>query len=82
MDATPFVSLSATRWLQNIDVLGFYVPSLAAWAFVALIPFLLLRWLMTVSKLYRFVWHRALFNMALYLFILSCIVLGGGQGWR
>jgi hypothetical protein len=79
--SAPFVSLSATGWLKDIDILGFYVPSIAAWALLALVPFLLLRWLLLISGLYRFVWHRGLFNLALYLLILSCIVLGGGQGW-
>jgi hypothetical protein len=79
--SAPLVSLAATGWLKDIDVLGFYVPPIAAWALLALVPFLLFRWLLLISGLYRFVWHRALFNLALYLLILSGIVLGGGQGW-
>ena len=79
--SVPPVSLAATGWLSDIDVFGFYVPSIAAWALLALVPFLLLRWLLFTSGLYRFIWHRALFNLALYVLILSGIVLGGGQGW-
>jgi hypothetical protein len=79
--SAPVVSLSAAVWLKDIDVFGFYVPSIAAWALLAVVPFLLFRWLLLISRLYRFVWHRALFNLSLYLLILSFIVLGGGQGW-
>ncbi len=81
MASAPIVSLSATGWLKDIDLFGFYLPSLAVWALLALLPFLLFRWLLSAGGLYRFVWHRALFNMVLYLLILSVVVLGGGQGW-
>jgi hypothetical protein len=81
MVSSPVVSLAATGWLQDLDVLGFYVPSFVAFALLALIPFLMLRWLLLAGGLYRFVWHRGLFNMALYLFILSGIILSGGRGW-
>ncbi len=77
----PPVSLAATGWLMDLDILGFYMPALPAWALLALIPFLLVRWLLVAGGLYRFIWHAALFNMALYLFILSSIILSGGRGW-
>ena len=81
MQSVPKVSLAATEWLKDIDVFGFYVPSIAAWALLALVPFLMLRWLLDISGLYRFIWHRALFNLALYLLLVSGIFLGGGGGW-
>lgn len=77
----PLISLSATGWIADVDVLGFYVPSLVAWALAAVVPFLLIRWFLFTTRLYRFVWHRALFNVTLYLLILCGIILGGAQGW-
>jgi hypothetical protein len=81
LQSAPDVSLAATFWLKDIDVFGFYVPSIAAWALFALIPFLLLRWLLSANGFYRFIWHRALFNLALYMLLLSGIFLSGGRGW-
>ena len=77
----PFVSLSATNRVEDLSVLGFYMPALMAWALLALLVFVVLHWLMVVTGLYRFVWHRALFGMALYVVILGGIVLGGSAGW-
>jgi hypothetical protein len=81
IQSVPEVSVAATAWLNDIDVFGFYVPSIAAWALLALVPFLVLRWLLGISGLYRFIWHRALFNLALYLLLVSGIFLSGGRGW-
>jgi hypothetical protein len=77
----PPVSLSATSRVEDLSVLGFYVPALMAWALLALLVFVALHWLMAATGLYRFVWHRALFGMALYVVILGGIVLGGSAGW-
>ena len=77
----PTVSLTATGWLKDLDLLGIYVPPLLVWALLALIPFIMLRWLLHVAGFYQLVWHRPLFNMALYLSILSGVVLSGARGW-
>ncbi|HVI88992.1 MAG TPA: DUF1656 domain-containing protein [Dongiaceae bacterium] len=58
--------------IAEIDVHGVFIPALLAWALTALpvTAFLkrLLRWL----AVYRLVWHRRLFDFALFV-----IVLGG-----
>jgi hypothetical protein len=66
--------------LDTLDLFGFYLPSLMLWAVVACLPCILLSWGLRRLGFYRFVWHRALFDMALYVIILGGLVLAGGQG--
>ena len=63
--------------LKERKFLGFYLPPLALWAGGALIPFAVLRWLVERFGLYRFVWHRSLFNLALYVLLMGGVVFLG-----
>ncbi|MBB3770921.1 hypothetical protein FHS55_001516 [Angulomicrobium tetraedrale] len=58
------------------EALGFYLPPLMMWAVLALPPFLLLRWAMGRAGFYRLVWHRPLFDAALYIIVLGAVMLG------
>lgn len=67
------------------EAFGFYLPPLLMWGLLALLPFLALRWLLGAAGFYRFVWHRPLFDTALYVIVLGAFMLGwpiigGGQG--
>lgn len=68
------------------EAFGFYLPPLMVWCLLALAPFLLLRWALLHSGFYRVVWHRSLFDAALYVIVLGAVMLGlpalgGGMGW-
>ena len=69
------------RGLDSFDMFGFYLPAIMIWAVIALVPCVLLCWGLRLLGIYRFVWHRALFDMALYVIILGDIILAGGPGW-
>lgn len=60
---------------------GFYLPPIMLWAVLALVPFLVLRLALQGFGLYRFVWHRALFNVALYVLVLGGLVYLGVPAW-
>ncbi|MBS7701529.1 DUF1656 domain-containing protein [Chelatococcus sp. YT9] len=69
----------------TLEAFGFYLPPLMMWALLALLPFLVVRWLLGVAGFYRLVWHRSLFDTALYVIVLGAFMLGlpavaGGQG--
>jgi Protein of unknown function (DUF1656) len=64
-----------------VEFLGFYLPPLALWAGGALIPFAVLRSLVERFGLYRFVWHRSLFNLALYVLLMGGVVFLGNLAW-
>ncbi|MDR6950712.1 hypothetical protein J2X65_000055 [Ancylobacter sp. 3268] len=68
------------------ELFGFYLPPVLLWALIALVPFLILRWLLARTGFYRFVWHRPLFDVALYVILFGGVIFGvpavlGGAGW-
>ncbi len=65
----------------TVEILGFYLPPLMLWAGAAVIPFLVLRWLLERSGFYRLVWHRSLFNLALYVLLTGGVVFLGNLAW-
>lgn len=58
----------------EFDLYGVFVPSLAAWMLLALLISLPLRRLLAWSGFYRMVWHRPLFDLALYVVLLGAVV--------
>lgn len=66
---------------HSVEFLGFYLPPLALWAGAALVPFIVCRWLIGRLGLYRFVWHRSLFNLALYVLLVGGAVYLGTFRW-
>ena len=59
---------------HEIDIYGVLVPSLLLWLVVAYALSSLLRRLMQRFDLYRLVWHRALFNFAMFVCLLGVVV--------
>lgn len=64
---------------HSVEFLGFYLPPEALCAGGAVVLFLLFRWLFARFGLYQFVWHRALFNLALYVLLLGGVVFFGDR---
>lgn len=67
--------------LKPVDFFGFYLPPMFLWALVALVPFLIVRWVLGRSGAYAFIWHRPLFDAALFVVILGALILSGGTRW-
>lgn len=57
----------------QIDLYGVFIPSLAALALAAYIVFRALVSVLGKVGFYRMVWHRALFDVALYLTLLGVV---------
>jgi hypothetical protein len=57
-----------------IDIYGVLVPALLLWIIIAFALSALLRRFMQRFDLYRLVWHRALFDFAIYVCILGVVV--------
>lgn len=66
---------------HTVGLFGFYLPPFLFWAGAALIVFAGLRRLLDRIGFYRFVWHRSLFNLALYVLILGGAVFLGSFSW-
>ena len=58
----------------EIDLYGVFVPSLLVLMLIAHALTVLLRQAFERTGLYRVVWHRALFNVALYVIVLGATV--------
>jgi uncharacterized protein DUF1656 len=62
---------------HTVELFGFYLPPLVLWAAAALVPFAVIRWLIGQLGLYRFIWHRSLFNLSLYVLLVGSGVFFG-----
>ncbi len=58
----------------ELDIYGVFIPSLAAWMLIAFLVSLPLRRVLAATGFYRLVWHRPLFDLALYVILLGCVV--------
>lgn len=58
----------------EIDLFGVLLPSLMLWLVITYAIGASLRPLIERSGLYRYVWHRALFDLALYVCLLGGVV--------
>jgi hypothetical protein len=59
--------------IGEFDIYGVYFPAFAVFAAVAFVLQLALKRLLDACGLYRFVWHRALFELAMYVILLAVI---------
>jgi hypothetical protein len=59
---------------HEIDIYGVFVPDLLVWIVVAFLVSVPLRRILAALGFYRLVWHRALFDTALYVILLGGIV--------
>lgn len=59
----------------ELDIFGVYVAPMSAMMVVAYVILLILRRVALWTGFLRVVWHPALFQVALYLIILSLLVL-------
>ncbi len=58
----------------ELDIYGVFIPSFAAWMLLAFLLSIVVRRLLAWTGFYRLVWHRPLFDLALYVVLLGCIV--------
>lgn len=65
--------------IHEIDIYGVLVSPMLVWLGIALLVTGLLRWAMGRLGLYRFVWHKPLFDLALLIVALGGVVLV--RGW-
>ncbi|MBS7544037.1 DUF1656 domain-containing protein [Ancylobacter oerskovii] len=61
---------------RTVDLFGFYVSPVVVWALAALVPHLALSRLAAWSGLYGLIWHRPLFDAALYVILLGALIFG------
>jgi undecaprenyl pyrophosphate phosphatase UppP len=56
------------------DIYGVFIPTLLVWMLVAFFILAAMRAVLARVGFYRVVWHRSLFNFALYVIVLGGVV--------
>ena len=59
--------------IGEIDIYGAYFPAFAVFAAIAFVFQLVIKRLLDAFGVYRFVWHRALFDLAIYVILLGVV---------
>jgi len=57
--------------LKELSIFGIYISPIFIYLLVAALLWLALRWLLTTTRAYRFIWHAPLFNTALYILLFA-----------
>jgi undecaprenyl pyrophosphate phosphatase UppP len=65
--------------VEEIDLHGVFVSGLLVWAVVAYVVTALLTRLFARLRLYRLVWHRALFDIAVYVIVWGGVAMGASR---
>ena len=60
--------------MPELNIYGVFVPALFAWMLIAFGTSLLMKRILSWAGFYRFVWHRPLFDVALYVVLLGIVV--------
>jgi hypothetical protein len=63
--------------IGEINLFGVLLPPLLVWIGAALLLSAALRWVLAKAGAYRFIWHRALFDLALLVALtglVSCLM--------
>jgi hypothetical protein len=61
--------------LKEVDIYGIFIAPFAAYLFVAFLIFIPVRILFDRYAIQRWVWHRPLFDISVFMIILSLIGL-------
>ncbi|HTZ01909.1 MAG TPA: DUF1656 domain-containing protein [Xanthobacteraceae bacterium] len=59
--------------IGEFDIYGVYFPAFAVFAAIAFALQLAVKHLLAACGAYRFVWHRALFDLAVYVILLGVV---------
>jgi hypothetical protein len=59
----------------DFDIFGVYVAPMSLMIVAAALLMIPVRWLMIRAGILRYVWHPGLFEFAIYMIVLSLIVL-------
>jgi hypothetical protein len=59
--------------MLEVNLQGVYVPAPLIWAGVAFVLCSFLDWMLSRTRVYRLVWHRGLFDAAVFLILWGAI---------
>jgi protein AaeX len=65
--------------IGEFDIYGVYVPAFAVYAAIALLLQIAIMRLLDALGFYRLVWHRALFDLTIYVVVLGIVTAVGAS---
>ena len=65
--------------IGEFDIYGVYFPSFAIFAAIAFLLQVVIKRLLNTYGFYRWVWHRALFDLAVYVILLGVVTAAGSS---
>ena len=65
--------------IGEFDIYGVYFPAFAVFAGIAFLLQVVIKRLLDASGFYRSVWHRALFDLAIYVILLGVVTAAGAN---
>jgi hypothetical protein len=66
--------------IGEFDIYGVYFPAFAVFAAIALLlQVFVINRLLDALGFYRLVWHRALFDLAIYVILLGVVTVAGAS---
>ena len=65
--------------IGEFDIYGVYVPAFAIYAAIAFLLQIAIMRLLDARGFYRLVWHRALFDLAIYVIVLGVVTAAGAS---
>ena len=61
--------------IGEIDILGVFVPAVLVLMFIAYLVNLVIRNVLARIGVYRFIWHRSIFDLGIYVFVLAAVIV-------
>jgi hypothetical protein len=61
--------------IGEIDIFGVFVPSVLVLMLIAYLINLGIRTVLDYTGFYRFVWHRSIFDLGIYVLVLGLVVV-------
>ncbi|SEQ43360.1 Protein of unknown function [Faunimonas pinastri] len=65
--------------IAELDIYGVFIPPLLLFALIAYFLTVPVRWGLSRIGFYRLVWHRPLFDLAMFVILLGIVVLLSGS---
>ncbi|WP_109477311.1 DUF1656 domain-containing protein [Paraburkholderia sp. C35] len=61
--------------IGEIDILGVFVPAVLVLMIIAYLMNLVVRNVLARIGVYRFIWHRSIFDLGIYVLLLGLVVI-------
>jgi len=63
----------------EFDVAGVFIPAVVIWALLSMAVGVVVRRILTATHFYRLVWHRGLFDLALFFILWGLVAYMGNR---